>query len=256
MSPTRQSLPELDSIRPIVRYVDEAQAVLDVQMSIKPRFPTRSTPVGPSIVDARVEIDGDDGFHDEHEGTLNLDHLRGSIRMEMVHPARWWPAGMGEQAMYRLSVHLLMAGEIIDTLVSNFGLTSVRRNNGDSHQLTVNGKQHHIGEVLPIDAIDENCLLPVSGTSLLVVRDHYGPDLLYQAADRAGILLVQCVPIDPTGHPEYDVITEVARLSSHPSLAGWCVGHLGLLSTEMAGRLRDLDPSHNIYTDIPREWAA
>lgn len=248
--------PELAAIRPVVRYVDEAQAVIDVHFALKPRVPTRAITTGPSLVDVRVEIDGDDGFHDENETTIALDELRGVARMEMVHPQRWWPAGMGEQAMYRLSVHLLGSGEIVDSVQSSFGLTSVRRGEGTDLQLVVNGKVHLIGEVLPIDAVDENALLPAGGDSLLVVRDHYGPDLLYEAADRAGILLVQCIPIDPAGHPELAAAMAVARLSSHPSLAGWCVGHLGDLSNEMAGRLRHLDPVHNVFTRVPREWAA
>lgn len=248
--------PELDLVRPVVRYVDEAQAVIDVHFALKPRVPTRAITTGPSLVDVRVEIDGDDGFHDEMEKAIHLDNLRGVARMEMVHPQRWWPAGMGEQAMYRLSVHLLSGGASMTTMTANFGLTSVRRGEGTDLQLLVNGRLHLIGAVLPIDAVDETGLLPAGGDSLLVVRDHYGPDLLYEAADRAGILLVQCIPIDPAGHPEFDAATAVARLSSHPSLAGWCVGHLGDLSNEMAGCLRRLDPVHNVFTRVPREWAA
>src|SRR5690606_12906808 len=91
--------------------------------------------------------------------------------------------------------------------------------------------------------------------SLLIVRDHYGTDLLYDAADRAGILMVQCVPIHPSGEPERDVAVEISRLAGHPSLAGWYVGHLGNLSDRLAAAIRTLDPPHTIFRELPGEAA-
>src|SRR5690606_21495749 len=100
----------------------------------------------------------------------------------------------------------------------------------DAAALIVNGELCAIESVVSVDRSDESRMLPAAGNSLLVVRDHYGTDLLYDAADRAGILMVQCVPIHPQGAPEQDVAVEVSRLASHPSLAGWYVGHLGELT--------------------------
>ena len=256
MQGNHTDLPQLDAIQPLVRYVDEDQAVIDTHTKLKSRVPTPSRLPGPAIVDARIELDGDDGFHDEHEQTLHLKNLHGVIRVEVVHPHRWWPANMGEQRLYKITVSLLIDGQTVDMTVSTIGLTSVRRpDDADDPILLVNGRDYHVRDVLAVDAVDENSLLPVGGDSLLMVRDHYGPDVLYHAADQAGILLVQCVPIEPAGCPEQSVRDEVARLASHPSLAGWCVGHLGDLAEQRALCLRAIDPTHSVFTDVP-DWAA
>ena len=104
--------------------------------------------------------------------------------------------------------------------------------------------------------IDERHLLPATGDSLMLVRDHYGTDLLYQAADRAGILTLQCVPIHPLGEPERDVDDQIDRLAAHPSLAGYYVGHLGQLSDELARRIRALDPTRTVFRELPVDHAA
>lgn len=252
-----QSQPKLSHILPIVRYVDEEQAIVDVAVALRAAMPTRSRSIGPKIIDVLLELDSEDGFHDEEHQTLHLTDLRGSARMQVVHPTRWWPAGMGDQSLYNLSISLLWGDAIVDKQTVTVGLTSVRRSEDIlPADLLVNGKHYHALDVVAIDAIHENSFLPIGGESLLIIRDHYGPDLLYQAADRAGLLLIQCVPIDPDGHPEAAVADQIARLSAHPSLAGWCVGHLGGLRDQVAGSLRELDPVHNVFLDVPEEWAA
>jgi hypothetical protein len=257
MIATQKQWPGLAAVRPLVRYVDESQAVIDTHIQIKPSVPVDHATTAIDAVEVMVEIDGDDGFHDEHQQVVPLKQMQGMIRLEVVRPDRWWPAGMGEQAMYRLHVHLMIGGHAIDSHVTSIGFTSVRNSEaGKSRELVINGRRYTVGVVMPIDAIHEHALLPVGGDSLLIVRDHYGPDLLYQAADRAGILMVQCVPIDPTGRPEQTMSEQVTRLAGHPSLVGWCVGHLGDLSHEIATRLHELDPTHAVFTDVPEEWAA
>lgn len=256
MVASAEFVPQLSQLLPVVRYVDEDQAIIDAQFSLRASMPTRSRPVGPSIVDILLELDSEDGFHDEDQQTVHLDNLTGSARMQVVQPHRWWPAGMGDQSLYDLTISLLWRGRVIDKRTVTVGLTSVRCGANDKGQLLVNGKRYRAMDIFLIDATDESALLPVGGETLLIVRDHYGPDLLYQAADRAGLLLIQCVPIAPDGRPEQRVGEQVARLSAHPSLAGWCVGHLGDLSQTIAGRLRSLDPTHNVFLDVPADWAA
>ena len=98
--------------------------------------------------------------------------------------------------------------------------------------------------------------MPACGDSLLLVRDHYAPDLLCAAADSAGILLIQAIPIDPDGQPERRLDAEVCRLTHHPSLAGYFVGHLGQLSDRIAHRLRELDPTRAVFRRYPLDPAA
>ena len=249
----------LTSIRPLVRYVDEEQAVIDTHLAASPSLPQSGEPLYPTV-DVMLEVDGSDGFHDEGVVRLRLVDGAASMRWEMVQPQRWWPAGMGEQPLYQLTARAIVNDELTDEKTITFGLTSVRSDRvadepSDVH-LLVNGRICSVRSVLMVDAVDEGGLLPATGDSLLLVRDHYGPNLLYEAADRAGILLVQCVPISPEGTPEVDLETQVQRLSPHPSLAGWFVGHLGRMSDAAAACIAKLDPAHTVFRDLPVRPAA
>ena len=265
-SPTKPV--QFDSVRPLVRYVDEEQAVIEIHIALRRPLPVIGGPgwrFGPRL-EVLVKLSCSDGFSDEQCAPLRLRHGRSKVRLDVVHPRRWWPAGMGEQPLYDLSVDLLLGGQRIDRWQTTIGFTSVRPQGmptdasgrpGPSRLLvTVNGQQCDIDAVVAIDRINENSLLPVAGDSLLLIRDHYGPDVLYEAADRAGIMLIQCVPIHPEGRPEVDVPAQVSRLAAHPSLAGWFIGHLGQVSRRIAHRLRRLDPSHCLMTDPQDPWVA
>jgi hypothetical protein len=115
----------------------------------------------------------------------------------------------------------------------------------------VNGKECKVGAVLPVDEVHEKHLLPVTGDSIMVVRGHWGTDVLFEAADRAGVLLIQAIPVDADGRPEATVVDQVNRLSRHPSLAGWFVGHLGHYTERMSYLIQSLDPTHSIWRQLP-----
>ncbi|MDZ4782581.1 MAG: hypothetical protein SGJ19_20230 [Planctomycetia bacterium] len=248
------------SIRPLVRYVDEEQAVVEVMVNLQQPLPLaalarrRFGAVSrlPRDVQVRVDVDTEDGFHDEEAIHLMPRSDNGSVKVRIVEPRRWWPAGMGDQPLYKLSVNLMVDDEPADRWTGTFGLTSVRhwRLPGDT-ALSVNGQACNIGAVVPVDLVHERHLLPVTGDSLMIVRGHWGSDLLYEAADRAGILLIQCVPLDAEGRPEEAIIEQVNRLSRHPSLAGWFVGHLGRFTERMAFLIECLDPTRPVFKEIP-----
>ena len=237
--------------------MDKDQAVLDTHIVTTPILPNGNCREDP-VVDVLLEITGSDGFYDESQSRLELKDGMGDIRFDVVCPQRWWPAGMGEQHLYELAVSLMLNDDLVDWKRFTLGFTSVRpetkSQSGNGHGqetiLLVNGEVCEIQSVVIVDQINEKQLLPATGDSLMLVRDHYGPDVLYQAADRAGILMVQCVPIHPDGTPEVDVEAQIDRLASHPSLAGWYVGHLGRISDHLASRIRKLDPTHAVFRDF------
>ncbi len=246
----------LSGVRPLVRYVDAEQAVVDTFLFATPSLPDfdSDTPATPAI-NVYLEVTGSDGFHDEGEARVRLVGGRASMRFDIVHPQRWWPAGMGDQPLYSLTARVLNRDDVAEQTVT-FGLASVRHDRptddpASELALLIHGKVCRIRSVLAVDRVNEHALLPAGGETLLLVRDHYGPDVLYDAADRAGILLVQCVPISADGTPEVDVEAQVNRLATHPSLAGWFVGHLGRLSDEVANRIRHLDPGRTVFRDFP-----
>ncbi len=250
------------TLRPLVRYVDEDQAVIELRIAL-PRRSSLQPHERPLPAEVLIEITGPDGFNDEQRMTLHPEKGPVQVRFQVVYPRGWWPAGMGEQALYTLTTTLLIDNAVTETRTSTVGLTSVRRApdlrwRGElPHEFLVNGEVCPIRSILPVDLIDERRLLPVAGHSLLIVRGHYGPDVLYESADRTGLLLIQAVPIDPDDEPETDVAAEVDRLSAHPSLAGWFVGHLGAMRRcRVASGSASCDPSRNVFLDIPGAPAA
>ncbi len=250
---------KLDSVRPLVRYVDEDQAVIDTHFHTTGSI-SNANPGFTGEADVHITIQGLDGFLDEGQTRTPVCNGEGSVRFEVVCPQRWWPAGMGDQPLYSLTLRLVQGDSIVDQSTVTFGFTSVRRDGNDDAQDTpgflVNGQHCKIQSVIMVDRVDENTLLPATGDSLLMVRDHYGPDLLYEAADRAGVLLVQSVPISAQGTPSEEVAKEVDRLAAHPCLAGWFVGHLGDVRDNVTQRIKALDPTHTIFERFPDPHAS
>lgn len=258
------ALIRLRSVRPLVRYVDDEQAVVDVHFTLYPLLTIDgSPPPERPAVEVLVEIDAEEGFHDEGGCKTRLDEAyRGSVRFDIVRPSRWWPSGLGEQSLYRVSVSVGLPGGAADRKTVTLGMASVREdtltNTYNLEQtLLVHGQVLAIEHLIHVDKISENRLLPATGGSLLMVRDHFGTDTLYDAADRAGILLLQCVPI-PADDRAFErwVETQVDRIAPHPSLAGWFVGHLGEMRDDVAERIKTLDPSHAVFRELPLDPAA
>jgi len=245
---------KLTSVRPLVRYVDKDQAVIDTHFKTLGSIPDAG--VGfTGEADVHITLQGLDGFHDEGQTRTPVTQGEGSVRFEVVRPDRWWPAGMGEQPLYELTLRLIQDGHVVDQRTAMIGLTSIRREKQEHEQdqpsFLVNGRQCPIQSVVMVDKVDENHLLPATGDSLLLVRDHYGPELLYEAADRAGVLLIQSVPISEQATPGDEVCSQINRLASHPCLAGWFVGHLGEARDTVTDRIKALDPTHAVLSDFP-----
>ncbi|MEO0586639.1 MAG: hypothetical protein AAF078_03275 [Planctomycetota bacterium] len=251
---------KLAGMRALVRYVDEEQAVIDAHFRTMPVLPEAARGFEAQEVDVLVEIDGADGFHDEGQTHLILRDGGGSVRFDVVQPSRWWPAGMGEQAMYRVGMKLIVRDEQADEREVAVGLTSVRRDpellEPGETTLLVNGQVCELSSLIVMDRVQQTRLLPAGGDSLLIVRDHWADDTLYDAADRAGILVIQCVPVDAEGTRSTRLSHEVERLSHHPSLVGYFVGHLGSLGGQIAERLRELDPTRGVFRKLPKLTAA
>ena len=252
---------KIDSVRPLVRYVDNQQAVIDTHIVTRAALPADAAhrTADAPIAYVMAEIDGQGGFHDEGCGRLYLkqcgSRMEGGFRFGIDQPQRWWPAGLGAQPMYDLTIRIIVGEEVTDEAKLKIGLASVRRGRvlgkDMPPSLLVNGQICEVVEIVTVDQIDENHLLPATGESLLLVRDHYGNDLLYQAADLAGILAVQAVPIDPSGDPAMQVRQQVDRLTAHPSLAGYYTGHLGELKAMVTDCLRKLDPTRAVFDRFP-----
>ncbi len=252
------------SIRPLVRYVDEEQAVIDIGFTLCPDEHAVQRPDTQFEVD--LELAADEQTYKRHT-VLKLADQRpgqcdsqqtGMVRFTVNRPQRWWPAGLGEQVLYQLTVKLIVDDHQVETWTHTLGLTSVRASgeNAADHShlmLLVNGRACDIREIIAIGPDDESELIPVCATSLLVVRGHFGPPQLYDAADRAGILLIQAIPTAHTDGPASTtyLASEIDRLASHPSLAGWLIGQHTPIADRVTRRVRQMDPTRRVFRDMP-----
>ena len=250
----------LASVTPQIRYVDKDRAIVDVMFSVTPIDPTDPQFDPSAKIEVLLDIDGADGFHDEGRAHVTLNNALGCVRFEIVHPQRWWPANMGDQPLYELTMGILIDQIITDSNGVLFGLSSVRQDSFTQLSLDptllVNGEVCDIESIVIVDEYEDQSLLPNTGGSLLVVRDHYGPEVLYEAADRAGILMIQCVPDLEPDMTDNEIIDSIQRITPHPSLAGWYVGNHGENAEQIAQRIRKIDPTHTIFHQFPIEYAA
>jgi hypothetical protein len=280
MTTVKQDHPYFASVRPLVRYVDEIQGVIDVHVRVEP--PPQDESGRPSDkIDLLIEMRGPDETGFDYQRSLSLHNGAGMVRFVVPDPQRWWPAGMGEQWLYDLAVTLRRGDQVLDIWRTTIGLASVRikasPEAGDGPSLLIHGQPFRFRSITPVNPDDESRLLPVSSQSLLVVHGHLAPRRLFDAADRAGVLIIQSLPMPeaeppasapsdkaapaahegdsrrpepgaPTGLPE---LSSVDDLTAHPSLAGWFVGHVDAMTERIIQRIHDLDPTHSVFRQIP-----
>gem|GEM_PF-781587 len=239
-----------ECIRPLVRYVDKERAVIETR--VRTRRPFVCEQRLEVCVDAVLTITDRHGFEDEIITKVQTHSGRAFARFELVWPKRWWPASMGEQALYTLRIRLEVEGVVLEEQQAEIGLTSVRADHSNNHQpLLVNSQPFAFRSIVHVDHVDQSGLLPAGADALLVVRDHYGPDVFFDATDRAGILTLQCVPLDPDAAPGNRVLDEVERLAAHPSLMGYFVGHQGPMADGLVNTIRKADPTRPVYRQMP-----
>ena len=171
----------------------------------------------------------------------------GQVRIEIENPQLWWPAGLGEQPLYTVSVTL---GDSLDTWSRRIGLRTMtvsRKKDqwGESFSHCVNGVDIF---AMGADYIPEDNLLPrvnpertrrlledARAANMNCVRvwggGYYPADYFYDICDELGLLVWQdfmfaCAVYNLSEEFEENVTAEfvdnVRRLRHHPSLALWC----------------------------------
>ena len=169
------------------------------------------------------------------------------VTIEIDEPELWWPAGLGEQPLYTVSVEL---GDGLDSWERRIGLRTMtvsRRKDewGESFSHCVNGVDVF---AMGADYIPEDNLLPrvnpqrtrrlledARAANMNCVRvwggGYYPDDFFYDVCDELGLLVWQdfmfaCAIYNLTDEFEENITAEfidnVRRLRHHPSLALWC----------------------------------
>jgi beta-mannosidase len=171
-------------------------------------------------------------------------------RVPIPNPQLWWPNGMGDQPMYRLTARILCGEEETDRKTQNIGLRTVeldrsRLPDGTRFCFKVNGKDVYCkgGNWAPADMIParidaaryQKLVAEAKNAHFTMFRVNgvglYESDDFYDACDRAGILVWQDFTFScfqyPDDNPEFmglvrhEVESVVRRLRHHPSLALW-----------------------------------
>ena len=193
-----------------------------------------------------------DGGRTVAESECAVTARGGVAGIDVPAPRLWWPAGMGEQPLYEVTVDLLDgAGELLDTATRRIGLRTLgieRRKDrwGESFQFRVNGVRFFAKGAnwipadailsrltlddyrrLLVDAVDANMnMLRVWGGGI------YEDDLFYDLCDELGICIWQDFMFSCSAYPSFDdefmanvkaeAEDNVRRLRHHPSIALWC----------------------------------
>jgi beta-mannosidase len=177
----------------------------------------------------------------DHELTQPLaageNHIEWTVTIEQ--PALWWPWALGDQPMHDVVVEAWADDELSHRRTVRTGL---RRVDLRRWICSVNGerlflKGSNIGptrlalaEATPEELARDVQLAKDAGLDLLRVHAHVSRPELYDAADEAGMLLWQDLPLQwayARGIRKQAVRqarTAVQTLGHHPSIAVWC-GH-------------------------------
>lgn len=179
---------------------------------------------------------------------------REAEQLLLKNPHLWWPAGYGDQYLYRLSVNFESAVCQSDPVEENFGVRNVNTHIGpDERIIEINGRRvYPVGGNWVIDMMlnwtapryeREILLTRNSGMNMLRIWGPTGvaPEAFYDAADKYGVMLWQDFLNDywgtfqnkPGYRPDERLFCEITseivkKYRNHPSLVMWCGGNEGV----------------------------
>ena len=206
------------------------------------RAPTDGSAGPPSVVQPEAGEAVPDGAVAvvEREHPLAAGENRIEFTVPVHDPQLWWPRVLGDQPLYDVAVDVVVDDVVSDSHRWRTGLREVHM---DGFVTTVNGerlflKGISIGptrQLLAEASADEVAgdihLAADAGLDLVRVHGHIARPELYEAADQAGILLWQDLPIQwALQRQARSAARRLARhavdeLAHHPSVLLWCAHH-------------------------------
>jgi beta-mannosidase len=152
-------------------------------------------------------------------------------------PPRWWPRTLGPQTTCTLELDVEVDGIESDGLTRRFAFRDVRRRGAaflvNGERIFMKGASYAPARALPGEADASLLRADVrravdANLDFLRVHTHVAPAAFYDAADEAGLLLWQDLPME--GGYARGVRRQAARqaramvelLGAHPSIVVWC----------------------------------
>ena len=215
--------------RAVCRTADERAAVVALRVVLDATEPTTVT--------LRTQLAG---VADERQQPLAAGENRVEWTVTVPEPALWWPWALGGQPLEDLVVEVVdEQGRVSDRRHRRIGLRRVALRDW---VLSVNGERLFVkganlaparlalGEAEPELLARDVALARQSGLDMLRVHGHISRPELYEAADEAGVLLWQDLPLQWGYHRSVrrqarrQAREAVDLLGHHPSIYLWC-GH-------------------------------
>ena len=181
---------------------------------------------------------------------IELSKGQGRGQLEIKHPKRWWPSGMGQQPLYQVQVELLGPdGNTIDTASKRIGLRELKiilPKNENPLQFEVNGVPFFAkgGNWIPCDSFTSRVTPEIlrryvedaAAVNMNFLRfwggGYYEDDALFDACDELGICVWLDFKFACTAYPAFDdqfmqnvrreTRDNLIRLRHHPCIAVWC----------------------------------
>ncbi len=232
------STARIASARPVVSITGDAGTVL-LELEVERAGSSGELAVRVAVGDVTVE------------GVVAAGENRASIRIDVPHARRWWPRGLGDQALYPISAALSSAGTPLDSWNSRIGFRDIvveqpedADGEGSAFRLVVNGEPLFVRGVnwIPDHALvatvtREQYAARLSqaaelGANLIRVwgGGSFGTDDFYEECDEQGLLVWQdflfaCAAYAEeqpyASEIEAEARDNIARIMPHPSLALW-----------------------------------
>lgn len=178
------------------------------------------------------------GVEHEHAQPLAAGENRVEWTVEVENPELWWPWALGAQPLHDLTVDVLVDGDrVSDRVVRRIGFRSI---DWRDWKLRVNGERLFLkganlaptrlalGEASGDEVARDIELARGAGLDLVRVHAHVGRPELYGAADEAGMLVWQDMPLQWGYHrgvrrqARRQARELVDLLGHHPSIFLWC----------------------------------
>ncbi|KAI0165434.1 glycoside hydrolase family 2 protein [Hypoxylon sp. FL1284] len=224
-----------------------------------------TVPEGASLTFKIVDLDTKEeaGSGDLVNITNHDDVITGSAVLKAADYKLWWPAGLGPQSLYNITIDVLSeSGETITSVTKRTGFRTIVLNlgvvtdeevaqgvaPGNHWHFEVNGQPFYAkgSNFIPPDAFWPrvtpariqklfNSVIAANQNMLRVWSSGaYSPDFMYDIADEMGILLWSefqysdaLYPVDPdfVENGRLEAVYQVRRVNHHPSLALWAGGN-------------------------------
>ncbi len=242
---------QIDRLRVLCRDADTRRAHLRIATRLDS---DRLTPVT-----MRTYVDGDQV--DEQHQSIAAGHNDFEWTIDIIDPQLWWPRALGHQPLIAVDVEVIVDGEVSDRRQRRTGLRQIV---WDDWVCSVNGERIFLkgANLLPTTAGPANATNEMIradlraavdlGLDALRVHGHIADRAVYDAADEAGILLLQDFPLQ-WGHSRsvrHQAVEQaraaVDSLGHHPSIAMWTAhddpsaSDAGVTAAGWRGRARTL----------------